>query len=160
MASRIEVRRPLMQVKMNKVIVAGAVVVGAILSLAFAAVRIAPTVPVVASGAPVAPGPDDAVQQALQSGKPAVVEFGANACASCREMKPVLAALARDYREQIAVVDLDIIKEPRYISRYRIQLMPTQVFYGADGKELGRHMGKISGDEILARLGVPSGRAP
>ena len=97
---------------------------------------------------------EDAVQQVLQRGKPAVVEFGANACASCREMKPILAGLARDYREQLAVVDLDIIKQPQYIARYKIQLMPTQVFYGADGKELGRHMGKISADEILARLGV------
>jgi thioredoxin 1 len=104
---------------------------------------------------------EDAVQQVLQRGKPAVVEFGANACAACREMKPILAGLARDYRELIAVVDLDIIKQPQYIARYKIQLMPTQVFYGADGKELGRHMGKISGDEILARLSVsPVARAP
>jgi thioredoxin 1 len=104
---------------------------------------------------------EDAVQQVLLIGKPAVVEFGANACASFREMKPILAGLAREHREQIAVVDLDIVKQPQYIARYKIQLMPTQVFYGADGKELGRHMGKISGDEILARLGVsPVARAP
>jgi len=104
---------------------------------------------------------EDAVQQVLQIGKPAVVEFGANACVACREMKPILAGLARDYREQLAVVDLDIIKQPQYIARYKIQLMPTQVFFGADGKELGRHLGKISGNEILARLGVsPAAHAP
>ena len=81
-----------------------------------------------------------------------VVEFGANNCVSCREMKPVLQALARDPR--IAVADVDILKERDYISRYQIHLMPTQVFYNAKGEETGRHMGKISGEDILGRLGV------
>ncbi len=94
----------------------------------------------------------DAVQRVLAAGKPTVVEFGANNCVSCREMKPVLQALARDPR--IEVVDVDILKERDYISHYQIRLMPTQVFYNAKGEETGRHMGKISGEDILARLGV------
>lgn len=96
----------------------------------------------------------DAVVQALAAGKPTVVEFGANNCVSCREMKPVLHALAQDPR--ITVTDVDILKERAYISRYQIQLMPTQVFYDVQGRETGRHMGKISGDDILARLGLSS----
>lgn len=94
----------------------------------------------------------DAVQQVLALGKPTVVEFGANSCASCREMKPVLHALSQDLR--LIVADVDILKERDYISRYQIRLMPTQVFYNAKGEETGRHMGKISGDEILERLGI------
>jgi len=97
---------------------------------------------------------DDAVQQALRAGKPTVVEFGANACASCREMKPVLEALRRDHGEGIAVVEIDLIAQRQmgYIQRYRIQLMPTQVFFDAQGRETSRHMGTISGAQILARL--------
>jgi thioredoxin 1 len=94
----------------------------------------------------------DAVTQILAVGKPTVVEFGANNCVSCREMKPVLHALAQDKR--IAVADIDILKERDYISRYQIRLMPTQVFYDAHGREIGRHMGKISGEDVLSRLGV------
>jgi thioredoxin 1 len=85
---------------------------------------------------------EDAVQQALRAGKPTVAEFGANACAACREMKPVLEALRREHGERIAVVDVDLIK----------QLMPTQVFFDAQGRETGRHLGTISAAEILARL--------
>jgi thioredoxin 1 len=95
---------------------------------------------------------DDAVTKALAVGKPTVIEFGANNCVSCREMKPVLHALAQDPR--IVVADVDILKEREYISRYQIKLMPTQVFYDPQGHETGRHMGKISGEEILARLGI------
>lgn len=105
--------------------------------------------------APVAVPAADAVQRALAAGKPTVVEFGANACASCREMKPVLEALRREHGERIAVVEVDLIAqkhEADYIRRYRIALMPTQVFFDAQGRETGRNMGKISGAEILARL--------
>jgi thioredoxin 1 len=97
---------------------------------------------------------EDAVQQALRTGKPTVAEFGANACAGCREMKPVLETLRREHGARIAVVDVDLIKqkEAGYVQRYRIQLMPTQVFFDAQGRETGRHMGPISAEEILARL--------
>jgi thioredoxin 1 len=102
---------------------------------------------------------EDAVQQALRAGKPTVAEFGANACAACREMKPVLEALRREHGERIAVVDVDLIKqkEAGYLRRYRIQLMPTQVFFDAQGRETSRHMGTISSEEIIARL---EGSAP
>ena len=98
----------------------------------------------------------DEVQRALLLGKPAVVEFGANACASCREMKPILEALQREHGERISVLNIDILKTRGYISRYKIQLMPTQVFFDAQGREIGRNMGKVSAGEILARLGVSS----
>lgn len=100
----------------------------------------------------------DAVQLVLQAGKPTIVEFGANNCVSCREMKPVLHALAQDSR--IAVADVDILKERAYISNYQIRLMPTQVFYNVQGVEIGRHMGKISAEDILTQLGLaPNGAA-
>lgn len=108
--------------------------------------------PATVAAAPLGDTARDAVQQILLSGKPTVIEFGANNCVSCREMKPILHALAQDPR--IAVADVDILKERDYISRYQIRLMPTQVFYDAKGQEISRHMGKISGEEIMVRLGV------
>jgi len=97
-------------------------------------------------------GTADAVQVVLRAGKPTIIEFGANNCVSCREMKPILHALAQDAR--IAVADVDILKEREYIGKYQIRLMPTQVFYNAQGVETGRHMGKISAEAILANLGM------
>jgi hypothetical protein len=32
--------------------------------------------------------------------------------------------------------------------------MPTQVFFGPDGREVWRHMGKLSEAEVMARLDV------
>ena len=100
--------------------------------------------------------PPDRVRKALMAGKPTVAEFGANACVQCREMKIVLDALRQTHGERIAIVNIDLIahKEADYIRRYGIQLMPTQVFFDAQGREVSRHMGKISGEEIVARLQV------
>ena len=135
-----------------------AVVAGAISYVLMQRSR-APTPDTVAS----APAPSgqfvaeaDEVQRALLLGKPAVVEFGANACASCREMKPILEALQREHGERISVLNIDILKMRGYIWRYKIQLMPTQVFFDAQGREIGRNTGKVSAGEILARLGVSS----
>jgi thioredoxin 1 len=96
----------------------------------------------------------DAVQQALHQGKPTVVEFGSTSCVSCRDMKPLLAELARVHGSRVAVADVDILKERDYISRYRIQVMPTQVFFDAQGRETSRHVGKIGMSEMLVRLGL------
>lgn len=107
------------------------------------------------SAATSTPAAGDAVQRALSVGKPVVVGFGANACTACREMKPILEALRREHGDRISVVDVDLIaqKHMGYLQRYRIQLMPTQVFFDSKGRETSRHMGKISAEEILTRLG-------
>ena len=131
-------------------IAVGALTLGAGLSVAVVALS-TPLAPPVAQGA-------DAVQTALLAGRPTVVEFGANACAACREMKLVLSALRQTEGERITIVDVDLMaqKEADYIRRYRIQLMPTQLFFDAQGRETSRHMGKISAEEILAHLLVPA----
>lgn len=93
-------------------------------------------------------------QLSLPPGKPAVVEFGANACIACREMKPILAGLAASHGDRITVLDVDVLKEREYLKNYQIRLMPTQVFFDAQGREVGRNMGKMSREDILKRLGM------
>lgn len=98
----------------------------------------------------------DPVQVALQAGKPTVAEFGSNRCHSCKQMKVVLSQLIQAHRDRVGVVEVDLFSpEGRgLISRYRIQMMPTQIFFDAKGQEIGRHLGPISVDDILANLGL------
>jgi thioredoxin 1 len=102
------------------------------------------------------PAGPDAVQRALALGKPTVVEFGSTSCAGCREMKPLLAQLSREHGDRVAVADVDVLKEREYLGRYRIMVMPTQVFFDAQGRETSRHVGTISVPDMLQRL-VPAG---
>lgn len=94
------------------------------------------------------------VQNATSSGLPTVVEFGAASCASCREMKIVLDRVALRTQGRAHVLVIDISKDWEAARTFRIQLMPTQVFFSADGREIGRHMGKLPESEVIAKLGL------
>jgi len=110
--------------------------------------------------APVAPShgiavaAPDPVALAVGQGRPTIIEFGASSCASCKEMKLVLEELRRTHGTQIGIAEIDLLKRREVIPRYRIQVMPTQIFFDQQGREIGRHVGVIASADILARLGV------
>lgn len=96
----------------------------------------------------------DSFAAGIAQGRPTVIEFGSSACVSCKEMKIVLDDLRRTHGTQIGIAEVDLIRQREVIPRYRIQVMPTQVFFDGRGRETGRHVGVIDGPSILARLGV------
>jgi thioredoxin 1 len=96
----------------------------------------------------------DSVNAALLQHKPTVVEFGSDKCAGCREMAKILDALSREHGAQVNAVAVDALANREYLRLYQIQALPTQVFFDAAGREIGRHMGVIAKEEILRRLGI------
>ncbi len=97
-------------------------------------------------------GSEPIIRQALASGRPTLVDFGAAFCVPCKRMKPILDALKTEYSGRANVIFVDIKQERDMASRYRIMLMPTQVFYDAGGKEMKRHMGFMDKPEIIAEF--------
>jgi thioredoxin 1 len=93
------------------------------------------------------------VQNAVASGLPTVAEFGAATCTSCKEMKIVLDGVAQRTQGRAHVLIIDISKDWEAGNAYRIQLMPTQVFFDASGREIGRHIGKLTEAEVISGLG-------
>lgn len=100
---------------------------------------------------------DDSIQAALRQHKPTVAEFGSDKCAGCREMKNILDALSREHGAEVNVVAVDALANRDYLRLYRIQALPTQIFFDAEGREIGRHLGVIGEEEILAQLGLNAG---
>jgi len=94
------------------------------------------------------------VQNATGSGIPTIVEFGSTSCTSCQEMKIILDHVTRLTQGRAHVINIDITKDWDAAQAYGIQLMPTQVFFGPDGREIGRHMGKLAEAEVIDRLGL------
>lgn len=97
-------------------------------------------------------GSEPSIRQALASGRPTLVDFGAAFCIPCKRMKPILDSLKTEYAGRANVIFVDIKQERDMASRYRIMLMPTQVFYDARGKEIKRHMGFMDKPEIIAEF--------
>lgn len=75
-------------------------------------------------------------------------------------MAPILETLKKEYTGRMQVDFIDVFENPDAGKKYAVQMIPTQIFYDASGKELFRHEGFISKDHILAKwkdLGIDFG---
>jgi thioredoxin 1 len=95
---------------------------------------------------------DAVVRQALASGKPAVIDLGARHCIPCKKMAPILESLSSEYQGRASVLFIDVNEDQAAALKFRIQMIPTQIFFDAKGKEVKRHIGFIDKGDILKEL--------
>lgn len=82
---------------------------------------------------------------------PKLVDLGANKCIPCKMMAPILDQLGKDLKGKLEVVVLDVWQNPDEGNKYKIRVIPTQIFYSPEGKELFRHEGFYSREDILKK---------
>jgi len=82
---------------------------------------------------------------------PRLVDLGADKCIPCKMMAPLLVELRSEYEGSLKVEFIDVWKNPDEAPKYGIKLIPTQIFFDASGKELFRHEGFYSKEDILAK---------
>ena len=102
-------------------------------------------------------GNEFTIRAALASGRPTLVDFGARSCIPCKKMAPILEELEKEYRGRANVIFIDVWQDNKIGARYRVQMIPTQIFFDTQGKEVGRHMGFIDRQPIIdnfKKLGV------
>ena len=95
---------------------------------------------------------DAAVRAALTSGKPSVIDLGARTCIPCKKMAPILESLSSEYRGKASVLFIDVHDNQAAADKFRIQMIPTQIFFNAQGKEIKRHIGFMDKGEIVKEL--------
>ncbi|MBE0536201.1 MAG: thioredoxin family protein [Phycisphaerae bacterium] len=89
-------------------------------------------------------------------GLPKLVDLGAHACVPCKMMAPILEELTTEFKGRFDVLFIDVWQNPDEGKKYRINSIPTQIFFDGEGKELFRHEGFFSREDILktwTRLG-------
>ena len=82
---------------------------------------------------------------------PRLVDVGAKTCIPCKLMAPILEELKTEYAGRLQVDFLDVSINPDYAGQYGVTIIPTQIFFDASGKELFRHEGFYSKEDILAK---------
>lgn len=92
------------------------------------------------------------VKQALSSGKPTVIDLGARTCIPCKKMAPILETLSGEYRGKANVLFIDVHEDQDAAKKFRVQMIPTQIFFNAQGKEVKRHIGFMDKSDILKEL--------
>jgi len=93
---------------------------------------------------------------------PRLVDLGASTCMPCRMMEPILEDLRHEYAGRLQVEFYDVREQKEALSTYKVRVIPTQIFYDGQGKELWRHEGFLAKAAILAKwqeLGVELGSA-
>jgi|YNPBryBLVA2012_1023415.scaffolds.fasta_scaffold13379_2 thioredoxin 1 len=83
---------------------------------------------------------------------PRVVDLGADKCVPCKKMAPILDELKKEYEGRVIVDFIDVWKNPKAGEPYKIRVIPTQIFFDADGKEVWRHEGFLPKEEFLAKF--------
>jgi thioredoxin 1 len=82
---------------------------------------------------------------------PRLVDFGAGKCRMCKMMEPILEELRSEYSGILAVNYVDVYKNSDITEQHSVQIIPTQIFFDASGKELFRHEGFFSKEDILSK---------
>lgn len=82
---------------------------------------------------------------------PRLIDLGADKCIPCKMMAPILEEMKKDYVGTLDVEFIDVWKNPDKAKEYGISIIPTQIFFDASGKELFRHEGFFSKEDILAK---------
>ena len=77
-----------------------------------------------------------------------MLELGSTSCDDCIRMQPVLDSIRTKYGSQIDVIFIDLIKNFSYVDKYKVEVMPTQVFLDSNDTEIHRHIGFYSEDSI------------
>ncbi|MDD3095183.1 MAG: thioredoxin family protein [Candidatus Neomarinimicrobiota bacterium] len=82
---------------------------------------------------------------------PKMVDFKSPTCPPCRAMEPILAELAVEYDHafELELVDVSLPENRDRAIQNSIQYIPTQIFYDPDGKQIFRHTGYYSKQDIL-----------
>lgn len=96
--------------------------------------------------------PAAVIFQALNSGNPTVIDLGSSACVTCKQMAPILEELAGSYRGKANVLFIDVREDGAAAKRFRVQMIPTQIFFDAKGQEVRRHIGAMDRADLVKGL--------
>lgn len=97
--------------------------------------------------------------EAVAAKLPKLLDLGAGKCIPCKMMKPILDDLKVNYADSFITEFIDVWENPDAGKQYGIDVIPTQIFYDAEGKELFRHVGFYGKEDILVKwneLGIPT----
>ena len=80
---------------------------------------------------------------------PRLLDLGSTKCIPCKMMVPVLDELKKEYKGKLKVEFIDVWKDESAGKKYKVESIPTQIFFNAKGKEVYRHQGYFPKEDII-----------
>lgn len=91
------------------------------------------------------------IEQNIGKGKAMMLEFGAETCHSCVVMGELLYEIKQNNPDS-AIYFINLYKDKEAARKYRIRMMPSQVFLNKEGQIIAKHVGMIRKDDLEKKL--------
>lgn len=88
------------------------------------------------------------VKSSIGKGKPHFVEVGSESCHSCKVMGKLLYKVKQKY-PSYNINFVNVKKERQAAYELQIRMIPTQLIFDKEGKEVYRHVGALATDDLL-----------
>jgi thioredoxin 1 len=86
------------------------------------------------------------------NGMVTMIDLGATQCIPCKLMAPIMEKMEKEYEGKAVIVFIDVWKHKEQARRFGIKVIPTQIFFNENGKEVHRHVGFMSEKAIVNQL--------
>jgi thioredoxin 1 len=83
---------------------------------------------------------------------PKILEFDRKLCPICQASERIILAVKNRYPGQFGVEKLYIDEADALFRRYKVAIVPTQVFLDAAGQEVSRHEGVFKQEPLIQKL--------
>ena len=82
-----------------------------------------------------------------------LIDFFATWCGPCQMASPILETLARQYKDQIRIVKIDVDLSPQSVAEYGIMSMPTLVVVkkGQEIERVSGFLGKAGFENLITK---------
>lgn len=94
---------------------------------------------------------DQTAREAIESGKPVVIDFWATWCGPCIKLGPVVEELAEKYGDKVTIGKVNIDDNDEIASENRVRNIPTVLFF-KDGAVVERSVGLVKLADLEAKL--------
>lgn len=81
-----------------------------------------------------------------------MVDLGAKHCIPCKMMAPILKKMEKRYAGKAVIHFYDVRENSEPAIRFKIQAIPTQIFFDKEGEEVYRHLGFMSEADIIKQF--------
>ena len=96
--------------------------------------------------------PQTQVEAQTTTNLPKLWDFWATWCPPCKELKPTIEALEKEYEGRIEIRSIDVDQNKDLAQKFNVQAIPTLVFLDAKGNELSRIVGLTQKDTFVGRF--------
>ena len=83
--------------------------------------------------------------------KPFVIDFYAEWCGPCKTLMPTVSKLAKEFKEEVEIVKVNIDEQRDIATKFNIRSIPT-LFFGKDSKVTDRLNGLASEHTLRKKI--------